>query len=159
MRTETIKTGKLAQDLKSQAYGFLFWYKIPDVPFIKDNPMRFTPRKPFDVVGSFKGIPFAIEFKHHKKLNLAWPLGCVSDNQITSLKKYRMSGGVSLIGLFIQDQLYFISLSVFLNSKLSNKSIRFDKTSIGIKMYKYNNKWSLEAFEIILNSQYDNIDI
>jgi len=27
-----------------------FGYKIPDTPFIKDNPMRFTSKKPFDCI-------------------------------------------------------------------------------------------------------------
>jgi len=48
-----------------------YWaYKIPDIPHIKDNPMRFTPPKPYDIEVKICGKATAVESKQMKKLRL-----------------------------------------------------------------------------------------
>lgn len=59
-------------------YKDIFWYKIPDIP-------RATTKKPFDVVGCYKGKAFAIEFKK--------PKGKLEAHQAENLELFMVSGG------------------------------------------------------------------
>ena len=43
-----------------------FSYKIPDTPFIPNNPMRFTGKKPFDIISVFNDTVWIIEAKYSR---------------------------------------------------------------------------------------------
>ena len=43
-----------------------FSYKIPDTPFIPNNPMRFTGKKPFDIISFYRFWTWVIEVKYSR---------------------------------------------------------------------------------------------
>lgn len=47
-------------------YAGGFAYKIPDMPFIPNNPVRFTGKKPFDSIAVLDGNSWFIEVKYNK---------------------------------------------------------------------------------------------
>ena len=46
-----------------------FSYKIPDTPFIPNNPMRFTGKKPFDIIAFLWFDVWVIEVKFSRGIN------------------------------------------------------------------------------------------
>lgn len=78
----------------------IWHYKIPD--------NRFTGKKPFDVVGAYRGdlsaglpMPLAFEFKIHKTLS-PWPLKKVIDYQVKSLEDFSNVGGDARVVLGVR---------------------------------------------------------
>lgn len=92
---------KFQSELKdSSKFYDLFYYKIPDAPFIADSPARFTPRKPFDLVIIRNGVPHGIELKAHTS-EKRWP-NRVSPHQFEHLEEWRKAGGISSIWLNVR---------------------------------------------------------
>ena len=79
--TERQLVTKITKYVKDN-YKNIFWYKIPDIPAA-------STKKPFDVVGVYKGKPFGIEFKK--------PKGKIEDHQIENIQLIINAGGHATI--------------------------------------------------------------
>ena len=90
---ETELTNHFRRTLESLGH---FAYKIPD-----DTSSRFKLARPFDMVASIGGTACAIEFKWRKSPE-SINLNSFSPNQRAALDKFELSGGLSLVGLFVK---------------------------------------------------------
>lgn len=73
-----------------------FLYKIPD----PSSSFNQTISRPFDLIGSLKGKPIAIEVKFLKGLQ-SFNLKRIEDHQIEALKKYRDSTNFALTKIML----------------------------------------------------------
>lgn len=80
---------KLEQYAKDRYGKNLYWHNIKDLPTKRQH------KKPFDVIGSFYGRSFAIEFK--------MPTGVLQERQYDELKEHACSGGCSDVIYLLQD--------------------------------------------------------
>ena len=85
MSTERTRLARLTAEIKELSNPDIYWHKISDMP-------SQTTKKPFDVIGMYKGWGFVIEFKKSG--------GVVSPHQRDNLLAYHNAGGAAFVGLF-----------------------------------------------------------
>lgn len=123
-----------------------FSYKIPDTPFIPNNPMRFTGKKPLDVISVINNKIYFIEAKFNRGIN-GFSEKILKPHQQENLLKIwtNKPGGYSysLIAYccYIPRQIkriYLVSIWYLLNQKISKKMLISQLPFIEVKRTTYN---------------------
>lgn len=78
-------------------------YKIPDVPVSQTYGMRFTPRKPFDIIACYSGQVFAIEGKFKRDFS-GFSLKALRPSQVANLNAIEKAGGWPFVFLNIRTK-------------------------------------------------------
>ena len=154
MKPEAKFTKEIQESLHHMYNDRAYFFKIPDAPRPNIGGMcgkckgqilgmlRFTPKRPFDLMLVIDGTPICIELKYHAK-HTAWPLKCVNDNQIDNLVKAKKANceAYVLVKMEHTQEAYKIDIDEFLLAKETKKSIKLDNM-IGEKMIrsKYNGR-------------------
>lgn len=107
---ESIFNTEIVNSLKATG---AFAHKIADLPASKSRGLIFTPTKPFDIFGCYKGVFFAVESKQFKEWK-GFGISALRDNQIEALDNVVKTGGKAFV---------FINIRIV---RTENRLIAFD---------------------------------
>ena len=126
-----------------------FSYKIPDTPFIPNNPMRFTGKKPFDCISVLYPYAWYIEAKYSNGI-CGFSDRILREHQKENLLKvyennddYGIIKPVVIYACYIPRQIkriYIFHITRIIDNKITKKQLINDLKYLPIKKTEYMKK-------------------